>query len=160
MNLCEDKEFEVLAGPGFENALIGLGVDAICTYSQAAPAPDNHEHEIWALTESAYRDFMNAQQAIRPWPDSWGWWRYSAGSRNGAYPVVREFIVKSRSIWAWEGEHCGYYFETVAPKHYRDLISYLTLEMGAASKTEVCTLAVDLAQLNQLSLSGLFYLYL
>jgi hypothetical protein len=160
MSLCDDKQFEILAGPGFENALAELGVDAICTYEQDHVRSDKQRYEVWTFSKPAYARFMLHQQVIRPWPATWGWWRHSFGSPSGAYPVTREFIVNSHSIWAWEGEGCGSHFELNAPKRYSDLISYLTWEMGASTKTDICTLAVDLAQLNQLSLSGLFYLYL
>jgi hypothetical protein len=173
---------EILAGDGIENAFKDLGINARNTYKRAMPADDGMYHgeayEVWELSSEDYERLCNISdddEDDENWKEEWGWWRSAEGSNMG--DVEDEFIINGQKIMAWRGGHredlsqeweneseeekesykdYDEYEETWCPHTYKDLLDYFCDEIGASTETNVCALATDLAEQNNMTMGELF----
>lgn len=162
---------EILAGGGIHKAFKELGINAKRTYKS------NHEpyYEVWELDK---KDLKILDEAYE-WPDEWGFYRFAKGSNMGT--ACSFFTVNGQELIAWDGakrddlyddwdnktfeERAEYnhsfkkYEESMMPRVYDNLLTYMYEEIGAAMATNVCALAVDLARANGKTMAKLFEMY-
>lgn len=150
---------EILGG-NLDVAFNELNIDAIKTY-------EGNTHldgitQVWELTQEDFEKLCNIGE--NDWNDDWGWWRSAVGS-NMCNPLST-FKIKGQEIAAWDGdnrieddkaedEDDRYLFE----REYHNLLEYMCEEIGASQPRNVCALAVDLANINNIKVSNLFKKY-
>lgn len=162
---------EILAGGGIKTAFKELGIEAIRKYRGV----EKPHCQVWELEKS---DMQKMDEATE-WPDHYGWWRYAKGSNMGTACSI--FTVNGHELIAWDGTrredlrddwdnepnevkaeyHYLYrnYEEDRMPHKYDTLLDYFCDEIGASAESNVCSLAVDLARANGMSLAKLFKIY-
>ena len=172
---------EILAGGNFCNAVHQLNLrSAKCAYRYKPREGDCCEnYQVWLMSMEDYKviDAIDDED----WQDDWGWWRWSEGSNMGTAFV--EYIVNGEKLKAWDGIHRTMFYSDVCEecsdrknglcnasnqdqlecygeRQYGDLLQYFWVEIGASTERNICALATDLAQQNNLTLSEFFKKYL
>lgn len=162
---------EILGGNGLHRAFKELGIKATRTYRRN----EKPHYEVWELSKD---DLKKIEYAVE-WKDEWGWWRYAKGSNMGT--PFDFFTVNGKELIAWDGykredivldwanepdeEKAAYHYsikeyeETLYPRVYGNLLTYMAEELGASVERNVCALAVDLARANGMSMARLFEVY-
>lgn len=162
---------EILGGHGLHKAFKELGIQAIRTYR----GKEKPHYEVWEL----FKDDLKKLESTPEWKDEWGWWRYAKGSNQGA--PFEFFTVNGRELIAWNGpkredlrddwmdepdsEKATYHYslkeyeDTLYPRVYDSLLTYMCEELGASVERNVCALAVDLARANGMTMAQLFKTY-
>lgn len=162
---------EILGGNGLHKAFKELGIKATKTYRGS----EKPHYEIWELS----KDDLKKIEYIVEWKDEWGWWRYAKGSNMGT--PFDFFTVNGKELIAWDGykredivldwanepdeEKAAYHYsikeyeETLYPRVYENLLTYMCEELGASTEKNVCALAVDLARANGMTMAQLFKTY-
>lgn len=171
-----------IMGGNLDKAFEELGIMATKTYQQTKGSEYQEVHQVWELIESDFEKISNFSED--DWHDDWGWWRSAIGS-NMCNPTT---IIKinGEDIKAWYEEErfneyikdylndimeCNpnlnrgeeeqklikEYFEEEL--EYSNLLEYFCDELGASQPRNVCALAVDLAQMNNMKMSELFQNY-
>ena len=155
-----------ILGCGVVNALMGLGIEAECTYT------DNEAYEVWQLTDADYQKICNIKD--EDWKENWGWWRYAEGTNIEESPT-KEFIINGQPIVAWYNETALNDFvedclsddegqtkeELVKEWHeshikYDGLLEYCSRQHGASTEKNVCAITIGLAKLNNMTLGELW----
>lgn len=127
---------------------------------------------VWDLSKTDFDKICNIPD--KEWKDDWGWWRYAEGDVIQHYPTSI-FTVNGTSMTGYYDEeslntyveyHLSNYdmTEDEAKKEYfsrkyKGLRSYLYNVIGVSSESNVCAAAMDIAKLNNLTLSELFLKY-
>lgn len=162
---------EILGGNGLHKVFKELGIKATKTYRGS----EKPHYEIWELS----KDDLKKIEYIVEWKDEWGWWRYAKGSNMGT--PFDFFTVNGKELIAWDGykredivldwanepdeEKAAYHYsikeyeETLYPRVYENLLTYMCEELGVSVERNICALAVDLARANGLKMSELFKIY-
>lgn len=142
---------EILGGE-LDQAFIDLNINAKKTY-QAKDITDFEQ--VWELSNKDYEKLCNIEED--DWKDNWGWWRNAIGSNMGS--VNRRYNINNHYIRAWDGysreNHKDYYQD----RKYQNLLKYFCDEIGASTEKNVCALAVDLAEQNNITMGELFSKY-
>lgn len=139
---------ELLGGAGIENAFESLGVEAVRAYDGR---PDKCRYEIWQVSDEDFAR-LNAVPDVS-WREDWGWWRASDGSNMAGEPI-HEFVVNGYPMKGWRdesNEDIELYMSS-----YPNLLTYLSVEIGASTERNVCALCVDLAKINEVTMAELF----
>ena len=139
-----------------------------------------HNFEVWEMSEDDYEQICDiADEIYEQIAASDSWWRGADGSNLGV-PCV-DFVVNGHPIVAWrneyriddleeewdelpddereEYENFDDYCETWLTTEYKDLLEYFCDELGASTERNVCALATDLAQYNNMTMAELFERY-
>lgn len=150
---------EILGGD-LDLAFKELNINAIKTYEGNTHLDD--VTQIWEVQNEDFEKLCNMSED--DWKYEWGWWRSAEGS-NVCNPLST-FIINKEKITAWdddnrleadkaEDEDDKYLFD----REYSNLLEYFCDEIGASQPRNVCALAVDLANINNIKLSELFKKY-
>lgn len=136
---------EVLAGDGFKNAVRALGIQAKKTYS-------GKKYEVWEIDNDDLYMLMQHQ-----WAPQWGWCRCSTGCNITWWPTAT-FTVHGKEMIGWYRENDNHKNELLN-REYDSLTDYLCSVIGASTESNVCSVAVDLAKLNLMTMAELFTEY-
>ena len=129
-----------ILGEDLELAFETLGIKAIKTFN-------GDEYQIWELEDGEFKKLSLTDDWL--WDSSWGWWRQSEGSCMGS--VNKRFSINGHWIYAWADS---------SPKNkYNSLIDYFNNELNLSTERNICSLSVDLAKHNRLTLGELFTKY-
>ena len=127
----------------------------------------------WNETDDRVRDESNFELGI-------GWWRYSEGANIRSFPIMR-FLINGHPITAffnddnmqswlrhaelfdeerWSDEKLQAAKKSYVDCHtqYPDLLSYSIGEFGASNEKNFCSIAVEVANLNNMKMSQLMEL--
>ena len=163
---------EILAGSGIENAFKSLDIKT------KNELKSNQGFGVYKITDDEYKKPCNSPE---PWPHEWGWWRFSEGSNMGG--VDQEYTINGKKIIAWDGVFrnslkidcfcCVAYQDNLCDgsennrkefgcldRSYTNIMSYFNEELGASTEWNVCSLAVDLARQNGMTMAELFNEYM
>ena len=167
------KSVEII-GENMNNIWGALGINPKETFSGSIGLWENFK--VWELTDAEFNNLceITDEQFVR-WSEKGAWWRYSEGSVLGEPDVL--FRINRDFLMAWEKFDRSYlyeewqtlskrekrkyyddedYVELNCPHSYKDIITYLSEEVGVSTETNVCALVTDLAKYNKISLSELF----
>lgn len=137
---------EILGGD-LKLAFEETGIKAKMTYQNV-----DKGYEVWELSDKKFEKLCSIKD--EDWKDDWGWWRSAECSNMGYVDVSLK--INNHSIWAWSGSN---YEEDYENKEYDNLLEYFCYELNASQPSNVCALAVDLAQQNNITMSELFKKY-
>lgn len=134
---------EILVQGNIEGDLKRLGIEATRTYGD--------EHTDYQVYEVSDEDFekLSADTEDNGWKD--GGWRWAKGSNMGA-PNDKKTVCGERLI-CWDRS------DGWKEDEYGDLLTYLCEEMGCSAFRNVCALAKDLAEFNNMTMAQLFEKY-
>lgn len=150
---------EILGGE-LDLAFKELGINAVKTYEGNTNLDD--KTQIWEVDEEGFERLCDLDDDN--WEDDWGWWRSAEGSNM--YNELDEYTINNSKIIAWDGDNRLAFEEENEdgdeddrwwfPREYSNLLGYLSEEIGASQPRNVCALAVDLANINNIKMSELF----
>lgn len=150
-----------ILGQQLDVAIRELGISATKTYEELTNS--DYKHQVWEVKDKDFEILCNIDEDS--WKSEWGWWRHSEGSNMDN--SLSEFYINNQKITAWDGtsrietnkeaedEDDEYLFE----REYSNLLEYFCDEMGASQPRNICALAVDLAKINNMTMSELFQVY-
>jgi hypothetical protein len=150
---------EILGGE-LDQAFIDLNINAKKTYQAKDDTTDFGQ--VWELSDKDYEKICNIKE--KDWKDNWGWWRGAEGSNMGS--VSYRYNINHHYIIAWDGYHreenerenkkLPLGDRWIDERKYDSLLSYFCDEIGASNGKNVCALAIDLAEQNNMTMSELF----
>jgi len=143
---------EILGGE-LDQTFIDLNINAKKTY-QAKDNTTDFE-QVWELLDEDYEKICNIEED--DWKDNWGWWRGAIGSNMGS--VYRRYNINGYYIYAWDGVYRENHKDYYQDRKYQNLLQYFCDEIGASTEKNVCALAVDLAEQNNITMGELFNKY-
>lgn len=180
---------EILAGGKFDKAVSDLALtSAVLTYHyQPDPESCREDYQVWLLSKEDFDNLCAIDDD--DWKKDWGWWRHCPGSNMTSFMREYIIHGSKIMAWdGYEREHfhevcteCSNHYENCEserdpnsvcfathddktqcfkPREYQDIISYFNDEIGASTEKNVCALAIDLANINDMTLSELFKKYL
>lgn len=153
-----------ILGFGIEKALIKFDIKATLTYNK-----DEYWHVYW-IDDINYDKLRNIPDD--QWEDDFGWWRWAEGSN--LFCLDRDtFTVNGKPMIGyvdskWEDmlqeyqedePEEDYTIDDIRQTKYTNLTSYICDELGASTERNVTAVAMDLAKMNNISLSELFDRY-
>lgn len=150
---------EILAS-NIDNALKVLGIFGINTYN-------GERYQVWELSDEEFEKLCNIPD--KDWLEDYGMWRSANGSVLMGDPLDT-FIVNNRNMLGFVGsfrEEDAKENETLPEEDqmppremsYFDLFDYMCEELGASQPKNIVAVAMDLANINNIRLSGLFGKY-
>lgn len=137
------------------------------------------DYEVWKVSDDTFESMcnLNDEEFEKLCPK--GMWRSAIGSNMGIPDV--EYKINGNIILAWDGnsrsdnesecEKCldrengacdgteEDFNECFGAREYSGLLEYLCEEIGASQPRNVCALAVDLANYNNITMGELFTKY-
>jgi len=131
---------EILAG-GLDFAISDLNIIAKKTF-------DDGEWQIWQLSDEEYDKLDNVFE--EQWSEDYGWWRYSGGSTMGS--VNKRFSINGHWLNAWASDY-------KLLNKYNSIVDYIYNALNLSSERNICSLCVDLAEQNGMTLGELFDKY-
>lgn len=174
---------EILGGEGLENMFKHFDIDAKCTYRHVKKSKYDYPYEVWELSDEQFEflDKICTSITQAEWDtNDWGWWRYSDGSNLGK--VNAKYMIRDQEIMAWDGERrrmwpelCNScsdlkdklchgakidFDDCCGSREYSDVMTYVIDELRMTTVSNICSVLVDLANQNQLTLSELFEKYM
>lgn len=138
---------ELLGGEGLSKAFESLGIDAECTYIDK-DSVHGFDFEIWEVSDPDFDKLANIPD--NEWKEDWGYWRYATGT-SVDYEPVRDFKICGETVKARQNSYNSY-----KETSYPDLLTYFSDEWGVGQPRNVCALAVDMANLNSMTMGELF----
>ncbi len=164
-----------ILGSELSKALSALEIEGKCTYKRKKIETEYDEiYEVWKISDDDFEKLCNVKDD--DWLDDWGWWRYSKGSNIIGVGIESEMIINGKDIIAWYNEdkledEFNTYDAEVSKDEYitgyckdqyenENLLTYFCDEFGASMKKNIVALAVDLARLNNMTMSELFQKYI
>lgn len=132
---------EILGGGGLHKAFKELGIQAIRTYR----GKEKPHYEVWEL----FKDELKKLESTPEWKDEWGWYRHSKGGRFGSACEI--LTVNGQMLIGWEAK-CGL-------TEFDSLTDYFFDGLLADELEAYCSLAVDLARANGMTMAQLFKTY-
>ena len=133
---------EILGGNGIENAFLALGINAFACYRNT-----KSDVTIWSVTEESLDKLQKVPN--RDWRDNWGWWR--AARMNIRLCNTDIITIHGHPIRAWIRDDAHIEFKSLA--------DYFDKECGLNNISEMTAMAVDLAEINAITLTSLFVYY-
>jgi hypothetical protein len=153
---------EILGGE-LDQAIIDLNINAKKTYQAKNNTTDFEQ--VWELSDEDYEKICNIKE--EDWKDNWGWWRSAIGSNMGS--VNHRYNINHHYIKAWDGiQRINFEEENkelfsndkwFSERKYNNLLNYFCDEIGASTEKNVCALAIDLAEQNNMTMGELFNKY-
>lgn len=134
---------EILAGDGIENAFLELGINAVKYYSH--PTIDVG---VWSIDDEGFGKLSRFPDKF--WKKEWGWYR--AAKKSVQMYDAEMITIRHNPILAWVRNKDDI-------KNYESLTDYFWRVWGYDDVTNITSLAVDLAILNDMSLAQLFTFY-
>ena len=134
-------KIEILTTTGIKGAFKELGIAATRYYK----GENEPRFEVWEIEKS---DLVKLEEA-EEWPKGWGWFGYSKGSRLGT--ACNFLTVNGKFLIGW--------FTASGEESYDKLTDYLYDGLGAKDNDDVCSMAVELAKVNGLTLTDLFKIF-
>jgi hypothetical protein len=167
---------EIIGSIELENAFKDLNIESKRTYL-SSDYDDNDFQGVWEISDEDFEKICGFEDIPwyhyddeeseekynnnpKYWKESWGWWRHAEGSNMGL--VDRKYNINHHYIYAWDGysrfkeENFKGCFK---PRKYDDLLQYFCNELGASTEKNVCALATDLAEYNNMTMGELFTKY-
>lgn len=138
---------EILGGE-LDQAFVDLGINAKKTYQATSDTTDFGQ--VWELSDEDYNKICDITED--DWDDNWGWWRGAEGSNMGG--INHRYNINHHYILAWDGTSREKY--DWMERKYDNLLQYFCEEIGASTERNVCALATDLAQQNNMTMGELF----
>ncbi|WJV20803.1 hypothetical protein QU593_10335 [Rossellomorea marisflavi] len=133
---------EILA-ESLDIAVEELGIVAEKTY-------EGEQYQIWKLSDSEYDVLASVSE--EDWKNEYGMWRYSEGSVLDGQVV--SLTVKGKELIGFGDTMYDY-----GITEHKDLLSYLCDELGVSQPRNVAAVVVDLADMNEMTVSDLFNTY-
>lgn len=154
---------EILAGDSFETAVREFNLDAKKTFG-------NSRFEVWDISQGS----LDALNSIpdEEWKEDYGWYRFSGGCNISHYPTHEFYINENKMIgfydpcqyepyldYVREHKYSGEQLSSIDHNfffHYIRLTVYLCDMFGISTETNICSVCVDLAKLNNMTMAELF----
>ena len=163
-----------IIGENMKNIWIILGFDPKETFSGSIGGWKNFK--VWELTDAQFNSLCEiTEEQFERWSEEGAWWRHSEGSILGVpdflFRINRDFLMawevldRSDLYEEWKTlskrEKRRYYddedyAELNRPHSYKDIMTYLSDEVGVSTETNICALIADLAKYNKMSIAELF----
>lgn len=138
-----------------------IGIKPKCTWIGLGRSPN--EMRIYEVDDDDFKVLLEDPETDDNWQKCY--WRSAEGSNMGS--VNSRFKIAKHYIKAWDGQgriealeevnyntnHDEYFYQN---REYFDLLEYFSEEVGASQPGNVCALAMDLAQQNNMKMSELF----
>lgn len=158
-----------ILGKGIEKALSRFMIEAVRTYCDDKEVLDDGYYNVYELSDDEFKRLCNIPDS--EWQDDFGWWRSAKGS------ILRldtdKFIVNGKEMVGYMSdkyedmlkEHqedepeVGYTMDDIRHTNYSNLTEYICEELGASTIKNVTAVAMDLAKMNDMTLSELFEKY-
>lgn len=160
-------QVEILCGANVEKGFKALNIPITITYI-------GDKYKVAEVDKHDIKQLENLSEA--DWKNDWGWYRYAKGSNMPSpYDI---YVVNGQMLIAWDGsqredlcdewknlsddekKEYNYSFkkyeDEYMPREYKTLTDYLSNELGASTKKNVCALTTDLAKANGTSIANLF----
>jgi hypothetical protein len=144
-----------ILGAELDQAFLDLGIVANKTYQIKNKNWEYCEdYQVWKLSDEDYEKLCNITE--EEWKNKYGWWRGAKCSNMGN--VNKRYNINNHYIWAWDGfkrNIKNYSWD----RKYNNLLQYFCDEIGVSTETNVCSVAVDLAAQNNMTMAELFSEY-
>jgi len=137
---------EILTSGKVEHEFERLGIDAKRTYGN-----DDTLYSVYQLSDEDYEILDQDSRVNNPAQWTKGGWRWSMGSIKGDPDTF--MTVNGHKLLCWSGT------DITEDYGYGDLLSYLSNVQGCSAFRNVCSLTIDLAKHNRMSLGELFTKY-